>query len=191
MGSAGAAQRGRVSGDKDRGKRAQKSINPVAASDVGVRSAMGPPASRVGTMTSVLVPLHGIASRQDLPLPFTFVVVGAVLALIISFVVLVFAWRTPRFSTLSGVPLLPRLTSVVDHPAVRWIARLLVLAAFAIAAAAVMAGQDRLTNPSFGFVFVWMWVGLVPISLLLGWFWRATNPPDCSRRSLRGRAHQH
>ena len=75
-------------------KRAQKSINPVAASDVGVRSAMGPPASRVGTMTSVLVPLHGIASRQDLPLPFTFVVVGAVLALIISFVVLVFAWRT-------------------------------------------------------------------------------------------------
>ena len=39
-----------------------------------------------------------------------------------------------------------------------------------------MAGQDRLTNPSFGFVFVWMWVGLVPISLLLGWFWRATNP---------------
>jgi hypothetical protein len=25
-------------------------------------------------------------------------------------------------------------------------------------------------------VFVWMWVGLVPISLLLGQFWRATNP---------------
>jgi hypothetical protein len=126
-------------------------------------------------MTSVLVPLHGIASRQDLPLPFTFVVAGAVFALIISFVVLVFAWRTPRFSTLSGVPL-PRLTSVVDHPVVRWTARLLVLAAFAIAALAAMAGQDRLTNPIFGFVFVWMWVGLVPISLLLGWFWRATNP---------------
>jgi hypothetical protein len=132
-------------------------------------------ASEVSTVTSVLVPLHGIATRQDLPLPFTFVVVGAVGALIISFVVLVFAWRTPRFSTLSGVPL-PRLTSVVDHSVVRWAARLLVLAAFAIAALAVMAGQDRLTNPIFGFVFVWMWVGLVPISLLLGWFWRATNP---------------
>jgi hypothetical protein len=33
-----------------------------------------------------------------------------------------------------------------------------------------------LTNPIFGFVFVWVWVGLVPISLLLGGFWRATNP---------------
>ena len=126
-------------------------------------------------MTAVLLPLHGIASRQDLPLPFRFVVVGAALALIISFVVLIFAWRTPRFSTLRGAPL-PRLTTVVDHPAVLWAARLLILGAYGIAALAVMAGQDRLTNPSFGFVFVWMWVGLVPISLLLGWFWRATNP---------------
>jgi hypothetical protein len=126
-------------------------------------------------MSSILLPLHGIASRQDLPLPFPFVVVGAAIALIISFVVLLFAWRTPRFSTLKGVQL-PRLTAVVDHPAVRWAGRLLILAAYAVAALAVMAGQDRLTNPIFGFVFVWMWVGLVPISLLLGWFWRATNP---------------
>jgi len=126
-------------------------------------------------MTSVLLPQHGIASRQDLPLPFTFVVVGAAIALIISFVVLIFAWRTPRFVTVSGVPL-PRFTQVVDHPAVRWAGRLLILAAYAIAALAAIGGQDRLTNPVFGFVFVWMWVGLVPISLLLGWVWRATNP---------------
>src|SRR5215204_7428109 len=124
MGSASGAQRCTVSSNRDRGERAQKSINPVAASDVGFGCAMGPPASRGGTVTSVLVPLHGIATRQDLPLPFTFVVVGAALALIISFVVLAFAWRTPRFSMLSGVPL-PRLTSVVDHSVVRWAARLL------------------------------------------------------------------
>ena len=30
---------------------------------------------------SVLVPLHGIASRRDLPLPFSYVVTGAALAL--------------------------------------------------------------------------------------------------------------
>ena len=47
---------------------------------------------------------------------------------------------------------------------------------YAWAALALMPGQDLLTNPIFGFVFVWMWVGLVPISLLLGQFWRATNP---------------
>ena len=45
----------------------------------------------------MLVPLHGIASRHDLPLPFSFVVVGAALALAISFVVLAVAWREPRY----------------------------------------------------------------------------------------------
>ena len=44
----------------------------------------------------MLIPLHGIASRRDLPLPFSFVVVGAVLALVISFAILIFAWHKPR-----------------------------------------------------------------------------------------------
>ena len=123
----------------------------------------------------MLVPLHGIASRHDLPLPFSFVVVGAALALTLSFVVLLLAWRRPRFTRLGGRPL-PGLTRVVDHPATRLAARLLVLAAYAWAGLALLAGKDLLTNPIFGFVFVWVWVGLVPISLLLGGFWRATNP---------------
>jgi hypothetical protein len=123
----------------------------------------------------MLLPLHGIASRHDLPLPFEFVVVGAALALTLSFVVLLLAWRQPRFAVLGGRAL-PGLTRVVDHPATRLVARLLVLAAYAWAGLALMAGQDLLTNPVFGFVFVWVWVGLVPISLLLGGFWRATNP---------------
>jgi hypothetical protein len=123
----------------------------------------------------MLVPLHGIASRHDLPLPFSYVVVGAVLALTISFVILIFAWRQPRFDRVGGHPM-PGLTAVVDHPITRLVARAVVLAAYVWAALAMMAGQDLLTNPIFGFVFVWMWVGLVPISLLLGQFWRATNP---------------
>ena len=123
----------------------------------------------------MLLPLHGIASRGDLPLPFSFVVLGAALALTLSFVVLLRAWRQPRFLRLGGREL-PRLTRVVDHPGTRLAARLLVLAAFAWAGLALLAGQDLLTNPIFGFVFVWVWVGLVPISLLLGGFWRATNP---------------
>jgi hypothetical protein len=123
----------------------------------------------------VLIPLHGIASRRDLPLPFSFVVAGAVLALVISFAILIFAWRTPRFQRVGGRGM-PGLTAVVDGPVVQLIARALVLATYAWAGLAVMAGQDLLTNPIFGFVFVWMWVGLVPISLLLGQFWRTTNP---------------
>ena len=123
----------------------------------------------------MLLPLHGIASRQDLPLPFPLVVAGAVIALIISFAVLIFAWRRPRYLVVRGVPL-PTVTAFVDHRAVRWAARLLILATYGVAALAMMAGRDLLTNPIFGFVFVWMWVGLVPMSLLFGPFWRATNP---------------
>ncbi len=126
-------------------------------------------------MTIVLVPLHGIASRQDLPLPFGFVVVGAALTLIISFAVLIFAWRRPRYYSVGGWAL-PGLTSIVDKHWVRLTARLLILAGYGWAALGLLAGKDLLTNPSIGFVFVWMWVGLVPISLLLGQFWRATNP---------------
>jgi hypothetical protein len=131
----------------------------------------------------VLIPLHGIASRRDLPLPFSFVVAGAVLALVISFAILIFAWRMPRFTRVGGRDL-PRLTAVVDSRAVQLIARALVLATYAWAGLAMMAGQDLLTNPIFGFVFVWMWVGLVPISLLLGQFWRATNPLRTIHRGL-------
>jgi hypothetical protein len=123
----------------------------------------------------MLVPLHGIASRHDLPLPFGYVVVGAALALSLSFLVLLLAWRRPRFTELTGRAL-PGLTRLVDHPATRLVVRLLVLAVYAWAGLALMAGQDLLTNPVFGFVFVWVWVGLVPISVLLGGFWRATNP---------------
>ncbi len=131
----------------------------------------------------MLIPLHGIAARRDLPLPFSFVVAGAVLALVISFVILIFAWRQPRFERVGGRPM-PRLTAVVDNPVVRLVARAVVLAAFVWAGLAMMAGQDLLTNPIFGFVFVWLWVGLVPISLLLGQFWRATNPLRTIHRAL-------
>ena len=131
----------------------------------------------------MLIPLHGIASRRDLPLPFSFVVIGAVLALVISFAILIYAWRQPRFERVGGRPM-PGLTAVVDHPIVRLIARVLVLATYLWAGLAMMAGQDLLTNPIFGFVYVWMWVGLVPISLLLGQFWRATNPLRTIHRGL-------
>jgi hypothetical protein len=131
----------------------------------------------------MLIPLHGIASRRDLPLPFSFVVAGAVLALLISFVILIFAWRGPRLERVGGRAV-PGVTAVVDNPIFQLIARVLVIATYAWAGLAMMAGQDLLTNPIFGFVFVWMWVGLVPISLLLGQFWRATNPLRTIHRAL-------
>ncbi|GAA3565816.1 hypothetical protein GCM10022197_22100 [Microlunatus spumicola] len=122
-----------------------------------------------------MVPLHGIGGRQDLPVPFEIVVVGAMLAVLASFVVLSLTWRATR-SAGRGTVALPRLTRLVDSAAVRWMVRVLGLAAGAWAAWALLAGADNLTNPIFGFVYVWVWIGLVPLSLLLGRVWPLLNP---------------
>lgn len=122
-----------------------------------------------------MIPLHGIASREDLPLPFPLVVAGGAFTLVITFVILFWAWRTPRYEEADGRPL-PRLTSLVDSGWFRWPLRVLVAAVWAVAGLALVAGVDRLDNPVFGFVLVWIWVGLVPAALLLGRVHRLTNP---------------
>ena len=37
-------------------------------------------------------------------------------------------------------------------------------------------GKDLVINPVFGIFYVWWWVGLVPLSLLLGPVWKAISP---------------
>lgn len=132
---------------------------------------------------TALVPMHGIGTRHDLPLPFSFVVVGAAAALVVSFAVLFLTWRRPRYVHPGGRAL-PGLTRLLDAPALRLLARSVVLALYLWAALALVAGKDLLTNPVFGFVFAWMWVGLVPLSILLGPFWRVTNPLRTLHRGL-------
>jgi hypothetical protein len=39
-----------------------------------------------------------------------------------------------------------------------------------------LAGKDLLTNPIFGIFYVWIWVGMVPASLVFGRVWRAISP---------------
>ncbi len=131
----------------------------------------------------MLVPLHGIASRHDLPLPFSFLLAGAAVALAVSFAVLLLAWRRPRYGEVGGLAL-PGLTRFVDSPPTRVVLRLLALFLYAWAALALMFGRDLLTNPVFGFVYVWVWVGLVPVSLLLGPVWRVANPLRTVHRVL-------
>ncbi len=126
-------------------------------------------------MTLTLVPLHGIGSRQDLPLPFEYVLAGAALALVVSFVVLVFAWREPRWTEPpAGRPLAAALAA--DHPLARGLARALVLLVWLAAGLGLWFGKDLVTNPALGFVYVWLWVGLVPLSLVAGPVWRVVNP---------------
>ena len=39
-----------------------------------------------------------------------------------------------------------------------------------------MFGENQLTNPFFGIIYVWLWVGVMFASLLFGPVWRAISP---------------
>jgi len=123
-----------------------------------------------------MVPLHGIGGRQDLPIPFNLVLIGAMLAVLASFAVLSFTWRSTRFAARGQGVALPRLTRVVDGPGTRMVVRVLGLAVAGWATWALLAGPDNLTNPIFGFVYVWLWIGLVPVSLVFGAVWPTLSP---------------
>lgn len=123
-----------------------------------------------------IVSAHGLGGVKDLPIPAEFATAGAVLALVVSFVVLATAWHRPRFEGPGGVRALPRLQDVVEA---RWFTvglRVLGLLGLAYCLLTVTAGQDRLTNPIFGIVYVLVWVGIVPASLALGPVWKAISP---------------
>jgi hypothetical protein len=64
----------------------------------------------------------------------------------------------------------------VDAPAFLVVTRTIGFAIFGFAVMAAVLGEDRLTNPIFGIVYVWWWVGLVPLSLLLGPAYKALSP---------------
>jgi hypothetical protein len=119
---------------------------------------------------------HGLGGGADLPIPPEFAIAGGAVALALSFVVLAVAWRRARFGDGGGGWRLARLTAVVDHPVTRWSGRAAGFALFVFAATAAVAGEDNLTNPVFGIVYVWLWVGIVPASLLFGPFYRAVSP---------------
>ncbi|HET6627765.1 MAG TPA: hypothetical protein VFG63_15345 [Nocardioidaceae bacterium] len=120
---------------------------------------------------------HGIGGAQDLPIPAEYAIAGAGAALAVSFIVLALAWRTPRFdAATSGRPVPGRLAALADHPGVAAMLRVLGLAFFVFVAWAALFGPDLLINPTFGVVYVLLWVGIVPASLLFGPFYRAVSP---------------
>jgi hypothetical protein len=120
---------------------------------------------------------HGIGGAKDLPIPAEHAMAGAGAALAVSFIVLALAWRQPRFDADHlGRPLPAGFASAVDSAAFAVTLRVLGLAFFGYVAWAAVAGPDLLTNPTFGAVYVLLWVGIVPLSLLFGPFYRAVSP---------------
>lgn len=127
-------------------------------------------------LTQDLPLAHGIGGPEDLPIPLELTIAGGVAALVVSFAVLALAWRTPRFAAHPGRPAPAWLSRLVDSAGFTWVVRGFGLLLFAYTAWVAFAGPDLLINPFFGMIYVLLWVGIVPLSLLFGPFWRAINP---------------
>ena len=120
---------------------------------------------------------HGIGGAKDLPISPELAIAGAIAALVVSFTVLAVAWRSPRYNAAtSGRPAPALLASLVDSAAWRIALRTAGFALFVFTATAAIFGKDLVINPVFGIFYVWWWVGLVPLSLLLGPVWKAISP---------------
>ncbi|UUY51878.1 hypothetical protein NRK68_07625 [Streptomyces yangpuensis] len=129
---------------------------------------------------------HGIGSQHDLPISPFYAFAGAFAALFVSFLALGLLWSTSRFrGEDSGLALPVALQRVADAPPTRTILRALGLAAALLVLLHLLLGpDDPAHNPAPGAVYVLLWVGLVPASLLLGPVWRLLNPLRTLHRLL-------
>ncbi len=107
-------------------------------------------------MTVAPILAHGIGGRSDLPVPLWLAQYGAVTALVVSFVVLITFWKTPRLE--AGA-------AGAGRPLPAWLQRVV----------AALGPNSSAVNPAPTWVYVWFWVGLVPASILLGPVWRLLN----------------
>ncbi|MBX7448672.1 hypothetical protein GR927_11800 [Mycolicibacterium sp. 3033] len=130
---------------------------------------------------------HGLGGSTDLPIPFTYALIGAAWALTFTFAVVALAWRTPKFDTARPGRALPHVvTRVVDARASRWILTVLTLALTAWVAMAAIFGPQSSDNALPGVFYVLLWVGLVALSLLFGPVWRVLSPIRAVHRVIGG-----
>ncbi len=120
---------------------------------------------------------HGIGGSKDLPIPLELTIAGAVAALTVSFTVLAVAWRTPRYDAeRTGRPAPAGLVAVVESRAWFVALRAFGMLAFLYTVMVAVGGEDSLINPFFGIFYVLLWVGFVPLSLVLGPAYKAISP---------------
>ncbi|MEI8407778.1 MULTISPECIES: hypothetical protein [unclassified Kribbella] len=124
----------------------------------------------------LLIPLHGIGGRGDLPVPLWLAIYSAGAAVAVSFFALAAFWSRPRFEATAGKSL-ELLTRIVDNRLTRAVLKLAGLAALGLMLGAAWFGSTSpALNPAPTWLYVWIWVGIIPLSLLCGPIWRLANP---------------
>ncbi|MEU8663156.1 hypothetical protein [Actinoplanes philippinensis] len=115
-------------------------------------------------MTEIGPLAHGVGSAEGLPLPLDLVLQAGAATVVVSFLIAAFGWRTSRLK-----PSEPRRFGVARRLRYPVLALTLYVTGFALAG-------PREGNPAAHALFVWLWVGLIPISVVFGPVWRAVNP---------------
>jgi hypothetical protein len=120
---------------------------------------------------------HGLGGSNDLPVPYTFALIGAAWALTFTFAVVALAWKRPRFEPGKPGHALPdAMTTLVDARLTRWlVAGLALLFAVWVLLVGVFGPQTQ-ANGLLGAFYVLLWVGLVALSLVFGPVWRVISP---------------
>jgi len=112
-----------------------------------------------------------MGESAELPVPMMYAVVGASWALTLSFVVVAWAWREPRFGNEVADVAPPRRSgfAAVGLAAVGLISTALVLGA-------LFTGPNADENLGLPAIYTGVWVGLVPLALVAGHVWRDLSP---------------
>lgn len=123
-------------------------------------------------------PQHGLGGSTDLPIPFTYTVVAAAWALSFSFVILVFAWRTPRLRADSpGWPMPSWINAFATSTVVRRVlAGVGVAFTVWVALAGILGPAKSSQNALPATFYVLLWVGLVALSVIFGPVWKLISP---------------
>lgn len=121
---------------------------------------------------------HGIGGRADLPIPVGLAMYAGGTIVLLSFVAVIVLWRTPKLrGDAGGIALPSAIASLLDAPALRWLLKAVVLALTLLVVTVALVGPLAPNDNLAPYVlYVTLWVGLIPASLLLGPVWRVVNP---------------
>ena len=134
---------------------------------------------------TVAVLAHGLGGSTDLPIPYSYALIGASWALTISFAVVALAWRRPRFDPDNPARPLPTgFARLIDAPLTRRLLAVLGVLFTAWVVIASFAGPQDDENALPAVFYVLLWVGLVALSVLTGPVWRAISPVRALSRFL-------
>lgn len=127
-------------------------------------------------VVAAMLPAHGVGNRADLPLPFEALLIGALAALLISFLAIGVLWREPRLRPTDGLLLPGWVARLLGSRWLRRAAQVLSVVLTVWTLVALFGGPDSAKSPVPGVIYVWLWVGLAFGSMLLGPVWRVINP---------------